>query len=297
MTKNIGICYKLPNKIIILKILCMIYVGIVGSCSPLGLKVIDALSNDFDKYRIVFCVDRQYKVNTPSKATYASVEAALSFNQPPTVLIDCDNPDGTLDRAKIYRFYAVSAIMCCACSSDELDTVSRVFGVEEVLTPSLITVPDFSVCNTRLMAFFLRIGAGHINDIDRLEIDVRLPEGGKLDVGVWVGWAHLFNALYGIEHAKVSVKGSSCYCGKVIINAITDSALPINGEEIHVRMFYGQQCCIYMKTFCENLLVDCLNGIEKLLAWFNANTKQIEAGKVFINHLNTIMYENKKNLP
>ncbi len=277
----------------------MIYVGIVGARSPLGLKVIDFLSKNSDKYRIAFYVDKSYRVSSMSEATYAGVEAALSFNQAPTVVIDCDSPDGALDRAKTYRFYAVPAIMCCACSPDELDTVSRVFGAEEVPTPSLVTAPDFSICNTRLMAFFLRMGARHIDDIDRLEIAVHLPVGKKLNIGIWVTWAQIFNAIYGTDCAKINVKGNTCYCGKVIINSVSDSASQPNGEEVHIRLFYGkktQLCYTYMKAACDDLVCDCLEGVKKLLDWFEANPDEIGAGKVFANHLSTVMFAGRKNL-
>lgn len=278
----------------------MIYCGIVGALNPLGQRVVDFLKDKTDTYRIVFYVDEGYKVNSPSAATYASVEAALSFNQPPTVLIDCDDPARALERAKAYRFYAVSAITCCGCTSDELDTLSRVYGVEEVPTPSIVTVPDFSVCNTRLMTFFLRTGARHINDIDRLEIEVHLSANQKLNMGVWVGWAQMFNALYGADCAKVSVKENSCYCGKVIIRTVTDKDVPSGGEEVNVRLFYGNKehlSFMFMKTACRDLAGDCLNGIERLLEWFDANPDEISAGKIFTNHLSTVLFANKKNLP
>ncbi|MBQ8482115.1 MAG: hypothetical protein IJ532_06230 [Alphaproteobacteria bacterium] len=262
--------------------------------------MINFLKGKTDTYRIVFYVDEGYKINSLTAATYASAEAALSFNQSPTVLIDCDEPTTALERAKVYRFYAVPAIMCCSCKSDELDTVSRVYGVQEVPSPSILTVPDFSVSNTRLMAFFLRDGSRHISDIDRLEIEVHLPANKKLNIGVWVGWARMFNAIYGTDRANVSVKGCTCYCGKVIIKVVTDEALPSNGEEIDIRLFYGSKehlCFTFMKTFCENLVDDCLNGIEKLLEWFAVNPDEISAGKVFANHLNTVLYADKKNLP
>ena len=267
--------------------------------NPLGKRVIDFLNGKTDEYRTVFYVDEGYKVNSPSAATYASVEAALSFNQPPTVLIDCDDPASALERAKTYRFYAVPAIMCCTCTPDELDTLCRVCGAEEVPTPSILTVPDFSICNTRLMTFFIRLGGRHINDIDRLEIEIHLPVNQKLNVAVWVSWAQMFNAIYGTDVAKPSIKGSSCYCGKVIIRAINDEAIPSGGEEVNVRMFYGSSNHLnfsFMKNACKDLDGDCVDGIAKLLEWFNANPDEISAGKVFTNHLSTVLFANQKNL-
>ena len=277
----------------------MVYCGIVGALNPLGQRVVNFLKDKTDEYRIVFCVDKDYIVNSPSAATYASVEAALSFNQPPTVIIDCDDPSDALERAKSYRFYAVSAIMCCTCTPDELDTLTRVCGVEEVPTPSILTVPDFSICHTRLMTYFQRMGGRHINDTDRLEIEIHLAANQKLNVAVWVSWAQMFNAIYGTDVAKPSIKGSSCYCGKVIIRAVTDEAIPSGGEEVNVRLFYGSIGHLnftFMKNACKDLDGDCVDGIAKLLEWFNANPDEISTGKVFTNHLSTVLFANKKNL-
>ena len=278
----------------------MIYVGIYGAQTPLGKKVINLIESMTDEYRIVFLVDKDYDANSVTEAKYENLDAALSFNQPPSVIIDCGDADKALERAKTYRFYSVPAILCCSCKLDELDTICRVHSVEDAQAKALLLVSDYSVNNTRLMTYFTRVGTMHRHDIDRLEIEVYLSEGMHPDLGVWLNWAQMFNEALGVTNVKTSVKGSTCYCGLVIIDFMTKENLAQGSTETHVRLFYGNKSCLsftQMRSACEDLLENQAQGVMRLLEWFVSHSEEVDTGKVFTNHLSTVLFDkSKKNL-
>lgn len=277
----------------------MIYVGIVGSLSSLGQKVLNFLQKEKDAYQVVFCVDKEYRANSPQGATYANVEAALSFNQAPSLVIDCDDENTALERAKIYRFYAVPAIMCCTCSPDELDDLRCSYVAENQKAPSLLITPDYRLSNVRLMSFFLNVADLHRNDLVCLTIEVTLPPQERINLMRWLYWGKLLNDKFGKPEAKYSVKGSTCNFGSVVIKTINDATLAQNSSIVCVNMSYGSRqspCYTYMKTHIKDCLEDAMTGISLMLKWFKDNPEEIAAGKVFTNHLNKVISERKKNL-
>lgn len=277
----------------------MIYVGIVGALSPLGQEVINFLKTETDSYRIVFYVDAGYRVSSPMNATYASVEAALSFNQVPSVVIDCDDPATAIDRAKIYRFYTAAAIMCCSAMPEDLDNLSRSYVLENQQAQSLLVTPDYRVGPVCLMEFFLFIADKHRDDVDRIEINVAMSPHNKIDLTRWLYFGRLLNDKLGLYDAKYSVHGNVCNFGDVIIKAISDKKLGNEAEDIHVNMYYGKKdhlCNTYMKTSVKNNVQDSVNGIVLMLKWFAAHPEEIAEGKVLTNHLSTVICEKKKNL-
>lgn len=277
----------------------MIYVGIVGGLTPLGQKVINFLQKEKDAYRVVFCVDKEYKLNSPHDATYANVEAALSFNQTPSVVIDCDDENTAIERAKIYRFYAVPAIMCCACEPEALDDLRCSYVAENQKAPSLLITPDYRLNNVRLMSFFLGIADQHLDDLVNLKIEVTLPPQVRINLLRWLYWGKLFNDKLGQPEAKYSVKGNTCNFGNVVIKAHTDDSLAKNNNIVCVALSYGNKqnpCYTHMKTLIKDCLEDSVAGIKLMLKWFKDNPKEIAAGKVFANHLSKVILERKKNL-
>jgi len=277
----------------------MIYVGIVGSLTPLGQKVLSFLQKEKDAYQVVFCVDKEYKLNSPKDATYANVEAALSFNQAPSLVIDCDNENTALERAKVYRFYAVPAIMCCTCLPDELDDLRCSYVAENQKAPSLLITPDYRLSNVRLMSFFLSIADLHRDDLVCLTIEVTLPPQEHINLSRWLYWGKLLNDKLGKPEANYSVKGNTCNFGNVVIKTINDDTLAKNNSIVCVNMSYGNKqspCYTRMKTHIKDCLTDSLSGLKIMLNWFNDNPKEIATGKVFANHLSKVISERKKNL-
>lgn len=266
----------------------------------MGKKVIDLIESMTDEYRIVFLVDKDYEFNSTVEAKYANLEAALSFNSPPTVVVDCGDADKAAERAKIYRFYSVSAILCCSCNLDELDTICRVHGIEDPQAKALFLVPDYSVDNTRVMTYFMRVETLHRHDVDRLEIDVHLSEGMQPDLGAWLNWARMFNEALGVTNVKTSVKGSMCNCGLVIINFLLEEQLAIGSTETNVRLYYGSKDHLsytQMRSTCDDLSDNQAQGVMHLLEWFASHPKEVEMGKVYANHLSTVLFDRtKKNL-
>lgn len=277
----------------------MIYVGIVGALSTLGQKVINNLLSQKSMYRIVFYVDAGYRVSTPSEATYSSVDAALSFNQSPTLVIDCDDPVSAIDRAKTYRFYAVSAIMCCTCMPDELSDLRSSYVAENQEVPSLFITPDYRLGYVNMMDFFLRLAKKHREDVDRLEIEVKLPINKRINLARWLYYGGLLNDKFGISDAKYSVKGNVCHFGYVIIKAINDNRLAEGMEEVHTRLYYGYRkapCYTYMKVSCRDYVTDSVCGVNLMLEWFATHPKEVHLGEVFVDHLSEILQDQKKSL-
>jgi hypothetical protein len=277
----------------------MIYVGIVGAQSPLGQKVTQFLLPQKDLYRIVFYVDAGYRVNSPSLATYASVEAALSFNQPPTLVIDCDDPITAIDRAKTYRFYAVSAIMCCTCMPSELDDLRCSYVAENQQAPSLFITPDYRPRVVRLIDFYLNVAARDRKDVDRFEIEVDLPPLKRINLARWLYFGSLLNDKFGIADAKYSVKGNVCNYGNVIIKAVNSNLLTGNAENVQARLYYGEKrslCYTFMKVASDDCAKEALQGVDLMLKWFVSHPEEVSSGKVFVDHLSKILQEKRKNL-
>ncbi len=277
----------------------MIYVGIVGALSPLGQEVINCLLSQMSLYRIVFYVDAGYRVSTPSEATYSSVEAALSFNQPPTLVIDCDDPISAIERAKTYRFYAVSAIMCCTCMPAEISDLRCSYVAENQEVPSLFITPDYRLGYLNLMNFFLKLAERHREDVDRLEIEVKLPVNKRINLARWLYFGSLLNDKFGISDAKYSVKGNVCHFGDVIIKAINDARFAGEAEEVHARLYYGDRrapCYTYMKASGKDCVKDSALGVNLMLDWFATHPKEVHSGEVFIDHLGKILQDQRKSL-
>lgn len=277
----------------------MIYVGIVGALSPLGQKVARFLKEQSDLYRIVFYVDAGYRVSSPSLATYASPEAALSFNQPPTLIIDCDDPITAIERAKTYRFYAVSAIVCCTCLLNDLELLQCSYVAENQPVPALLITPDYVPGNIALMRFFLGIAAKHREDVDRLEIEVALPSQKKINLTRWLYFGELMNEKFGKPNAKYSVKGNVCNFGNVIIKAVNDDNLTDEAQDVSVRLYYGSKqhlCYTFMKSSSNDRIRNSVSGIKMMLEWFVSHSNEISDGGIFPNHLCKIMNDKRKNL-
>lgn len=277
----------------------MMYVGIMGALSPLGIELARVLTEKADFCRVVFYCDAGYKVNSPAKATYATPEAALSFNQPPTLVVDCDDPATAIKRAEIYRFYAVNAIMCCTCKPQELEDLSSSFVAENQPEPALLITPDYCVNFIRLLNFFLRIADKHKDDVDHVEIGVGLPPQKKVDLERWLYFADRMNEQLGKTDAKRSVKGNTCCSGYVQIKVMSDETLASEAEEAHVRLFYGKKesmCYTYMKTLSKDRIKDSVDGIEMMLKWFAEHPAEIFSGGVLSDHLSKLVFPDKKNL-
>lgn len=272
----------------------MLYVGIVGAESPLGKRVVDSLKKTPDMYRIVFCVDESYKVNSPAKNTYASVEAALSFNQSPSVVVDCDDPATAIVRANTYRFYATAAIMCCTCSQDEIDALSCAYVAEEKKAPSLLIVPDYSLRNSTLLSFFFsRIGM-HKNNLDRLEITIKHRDVKTVNFDRWMYWANKLNKIAGNNSEDCKIDGLTREIGVVKMHAVEDKSLLSDAETVNVSMYYGDKnrlCRTFMNIDSPDYTANCIVGIKLLLKWFASHRNKIAAGKVFADHLITIVNE------
>ena len=277
----------------------MIYVGIVGALSPLGQEVARFLKEQSDLYRIVFYVDAGYRVSSPGLATYASPEAALSFNQPPTLIIDCDDPITAVERAKTYRFYAVSAIMCCTCMLKDLELLQCSYVAENQPVPALLITPDYVIENIALMRFFWGIAAKHREDIDRVEVTVKLPSQKKINLARWLYFGELLNDKFGKPDATYSVKGNICNFGNVIIKAVNDDKLADEAQEVSARLYYGDKrylCYTYMKSSCADRIKDSVSGIKMMLEWFNSHFDEISDGGVFTDQLCKILNDKRKNL-
>lgn len=278
----------------------MVYIGIVGALSPLGLEVANFLREKKDCCRIVFYVDAGFQVSSPSNAMYATPEAALSFNQAPSLIVDCDDPITAVNRAKTYRFYSVPAIMCCTCMPEELDDLKHSYVAENQPAPSLFITPDYCTENIRLIDFFSRIAEMHYEDVDRMEIEVNLPSDKRINLARWLYFGSLLNDKLGVSGAKYSIKGNVCHFGDVIIKSVNDDTLAPEAEEVHARLFYGNKqhlCYTYMKSLNSNRTADSLIGIRLLLEWFTNHPDEAFSGKVFTDHLRTAMSFNKKSLP
>ena len=272
----------------------MVYIGIVGALTSLGQEVAHFLREKTELYRIVFYVDADYVVNSPQKATYATPEAALSFNQPPTLIIDCADPISAVDRAKTYRFYAVPAIMCCTCMPKELDDLSCSYVAENQRAPALIITPDYCLNIVRLFDFFLHIADRHREDITRVEVEVALPPRQRINLARWLYFGSLMNDKFGNSDARYSVKGNVCKYGYVEIKTVSNELLAENAEDVHIRLFYGNKqnlCCTFMKTTIDNRDAASVSGISLMLKWFVSHPRDVASGQVFINHLSTILHK------
>lgn len=277
----------------------MIYVGIVGALSPLGQKVADFLKEQSDLYRIVFYVDAGYRVSSPGLATYASPEAALSFNQPPTLIIDCDDPITAVERAKTYRFYAVSAIMCCTCMLNDLELLQCSYVAENQPVPALLITPDYVIENIALMRFFLGIAATQREDVDRVEVTVKLPSQKRINLARWLYFGELLNDKFGKPDATYSVKGNICNFGNVVIKAVNDDKLADEAQEVSTRLYYGNKqhlCYTYMKSSCADRIKNSVSGIKMMLEWFTSHFDEISDGGVFTDQLCKILNDKRKNL-
>lgn len=274
----------------------MIYLGIVGALTPLGQKVSEYLKNSPD-YQVVFRADEGYEADDPATGVYANLERALSFIMSSTLVIDCADPVMAIhERIPEYRFYEHPAIVCCHCELDELDTIAR--SCENTPRSSLLTVPDYSVVNTRLMAFFMRQAERHRNDVKSLEIEVTVSDKDRLNLNIWLSWAHFLNEKMGISDEKTEVKGSVCKCGMVTIKVVTDASLQRGCEKVSVTMYHGKEGHIgrvHQEAVNSDVCAAQLDGVCRLLDWFADNQENEDArGNLFINHLSTIMFDKKR---
>lgn len=259
----------------------MIYVGIVGALTPVGQKVSSILSKRAD-VKIVFREDDLYQEHVPLMGVYNNLETALMRHEP-SVVIDCCAPERAAMHLATYKFYEVTAILCGFGGGD--------FAVccdGEYPSPSVITAPDFSVRNTRLIDAYLRKAKFHAADVKKAEITVTVPEKKQFSIGRWLYAAAMLNEQLGIYSARTEFKGDNAVTGKVVVSVKTDPSMPAGAENLSVHL-YRKSGVLSGVCHKKDYAADAAEGIEILLDWYASHPYEMAAGKLFSNHLSKIL--------
>ena len=132
----------------------MKYLGIVGALSSLGQSLVQMIKNS-ENCKLLFTVDDGYEHNSRTKGEYRTVDAAVAaqYGNSSFMIIDVMQ-DGYKERAKLYRFYGIPAIVGGAELSDqEMASLEKGYSVRRrtfapvIIEPSLVTEAAQGVFN------------------------------------------------------------------------------------------------------------------------------------------------------
>ena len=119
------------------------YVAIVGALTPSGQFIAKSLKNS-ETVKILFTVDEGYEATKPIVGQYRTIDEALRVPHVTSFcIIDVLNDEKTAERAKIYRFYGVSAIVCgLMLNSEDLVSLEKGYSVRHRTFASVLIEPD-----------------------------------------------------------------------------------------------------------------------------------------------------------
>ena len=120
--------------------------GIVGALSPLGQSLVQIM-RESGNCKLLFTVDGGYENNSRARGEYRTIDAAVAAQYGAAfVIIDVMDDGQFKERAKLYRFYGIPAIVGGAeLSEQDIAALEKGYSVRRrtfapvVIEPSLIT--------------------------------------------------------------------------------------------------------------------------------------------------------------
>ena len=124
----------------------MVYVGIVGALTSRGQNLVQIIKKSTGVCKLLFTVDSGYQANDIGKGEYRTVDEAVAVQFCPSFVVIDVMEEGYKERAKLYRFYGITAIVGGGeLSEQEMDTLEKGYNVLHrtfapvLIEPSLIT--------------------------------------------------------------------------------------------------------------------------------------------------------------
>lgn len=133
----------------------MIFLGIVGTKSPMGKFVLEQIKQHKELYRLCFKVDRNAKESLKG-AVFTDVEDAL-LKLSPTMVLDFGETETAYERAKTYLRYQVPAIMPMADFTEEQQEMLHTLWKASQFAPTLVIEPTFSYNQVLIIEQALRM--------------------------------------------------------------------------------------------------------------------------------------------
>ena len=256
----------------------MIFIGIVGALSPSGQKMIEALQLYPQDYKVIWTVDENYAADNRQMSQFKDLENVLILGLQPSLVLDFGSYKTTYERAKIYRRYAVPAIMQGVLSAEELSFLSNCGQANkngEHYAP-LVVEPDFSIVKIQMVKDLL-CQVQHLTcKVQRIYVRVKHNAHTEDICKMWLYWATMINAVLGEYTELPTAHASGFTLGFVRVSEQYKPEMEPNDEHLSIKLLLDKPNESLEWNLACSLTDTRVEGALLLLEWYKSERENLQ---------------------